>query len=191
MILTCAAYTTKEGICDGGIDRTQALLDELGITADTWVSLQLIMRHLGLSDTLFSFCRVKKGCEEEARTVLWAFMLEVTGYANRFIMLTRPEFATMLIRANKAINKRCTGIERKMLLRDCHREFQNKHRVEADPAIKHWLNVYMCMLSDKPDHLCATHGSIALMDGAAIHNFRTEIHEQLCQTLNKLLGPET
>lgn len=189
-IYTCAAYTTAHDICEGGKERTQALLDKLGLGFNEWGSMQLIMRELGLSDTLFSFCKVKKGCEAEAQEVLGKYMLQVTGDALNLIHLTRPDISSQLTRANKAINKRCLNIRRPELLAQEYAHVNRMHGNEAEVNIRHWLDVYRCMLSDKPDHLAATHASIALMDGASIIGIRQHMHEHLCDTLNRLLGEE-
>jgi hypothetical protein len=189
-IYTCAAYTTAHDICEGGKERTQALLDKLGLGLNDWGSMQLIMRNLGLSDTLFSFCKVKKGCEQEAQQVLGQYMLQVTGDALNLIALTRPDIVSELVRANKAINKRCINIRRPELLAQEYNHINRLHANEAEVNIRHWLDVYRCMLSDKPDHLAATHASIALMDGAGIIGIRDQMHKHLCATLNRLLGDE-
>lgn len=189
-IYTKAAYTTKEGICEGGLERTIQTLDRLGLTMDSRVSMQLILRELGLSDTLFSFCRVCKGCEAEAQQVLHKYMLAVTGLALRFLTLTRPELAEPLVEANKVINKRCAGLDRKALLAQVYKKIKVLHENETAPQDKHWLNVYLCMLSEHPDHLCATHASISLMDGADVVGIRAEIHARLVQELTDLLGEE-
>lgn len=189
-IYTCAAYTTAHDICDGGKERTQALLQRLGMGLNDWGSMQMIMRNLGLSDTLFSFCKVKKGCEQEALKVIRAFITQAVGDAFQLIGLTRVDLATELVKANKAINKRMQGIERPALLLQEYNAVSRLHVNEPEPHVKFWLDVYRCALSDKPLHLIATHASIALMDGADIMKFRSEMHAHLCEKLNELLGPE-
>ena len=69
MIYTKARLTAEYNICEGGTERTEKALERLGLTMDSRVSMQLIMRELGLSDTLFSFCAVCKGCEDEANKI--------------------------------------------------------------------------------------------------------------------------
>lgn len=189
-VYTCAAYTTAADICDGGKERTEALLQRLGLGLNDWASMQLIMRELGLSDTLFSFCKVKKGCEKEAQKVLRAFITHCVGRASSFIGLTRMDLASQLVNANKAINKRMAGIHRPAYLLQEYKAVSRLHVNEFEPHVKFWLDVYRCALSDKPEHLIATHAGIAMMDGAAVLNFRPQMHKALCDKLNELLGPE-
>lgn len=189
-IYTKAALTTVEGICDGGIERTKATLAKLGLTMDSRVSMQLILRELGLSDTLFSFCSVCKGCEEEAAQVLGKYMAVVTGLACRFLQLTNAEYAEDLLAANDTLNKRFAGMDRKMLLAEHYKKFKIHHATDDMPQNKHFLNVYLIMLSSQPNHLCATHASIALMDGLEICGARREMHDRLYTELSDLLGDE-
>ena len=186
-IITKAAWTAKYNVCEGGTARTAAALEANGLTMDDEVSMQDIMRTLGLSDTLFSFCKVKRGCEPEAQRVLGEFMRAVVGYALRWITFTRSDLSEALVQANKAINKRCDGISRPALLAQEYAKINDLYRVEHEPKIKYWLDVYRCVLSNKPDHLAATHAAIALMDGADVMKMRNAVHEQLCAVLNNLL----
>lgn len=189
-IYTRAAWTTTSGICEGGLVRTMEALEKYGLTLDSDVSLQTILKELGLSDTLFSFCKVTKSSQKEAIRVLRQYMLEVTGLAGRFLLLLHPEYAEPLADANKVINKRCRGIKRPELMAATYAKIKALWKAETSPQDRHWLNVYLCMLSKQPDHLVATHASIALMDGAEVVGTRKEIHDRLYKTLEDLLGPE-
>ncbi len=66
-VYTKASLTAKYNVCDQGVERTKAALEKNGLTMDSKVSMQLILRELGLSDTLFSFCSVCKGSEKRRR----------------------------------------------------------------------------------------------------------------------------
>lgn len=189
-IYTKARLTAQHNICEGGTERTAAALERLGLTMDSKVTMQLILRELGLSDTLFSFCAVCKGCEIEADKVLHAFMLEVTGLACRWLLLMNPTYVSALERANAAINKRCRGLKRPELNSQIHKEIKALQDEQTNPQDRYWLSTYLCMLSHHPDYLAATHGAIALMDGAAIVNMRDEIHAHLVSHLTVLLGPD-
>lgn len=190
MIRTKAAYTTKEGICEGGMERAIATLERLGLTMDSWVTMQLIMRELGLSDTLFSFCRVKKGDEAEASRVLRTYMEYVATVAYKFIWAADPDYAPKLHKPMLAIDKRVKGHDRRPLFAAQYREVKKLWEIETRPHVKHWLNALLCLLCEYGNHLCATHASIALMDGADIVGIRAEVHENLCFQLNSLLGPD-
>lgn len=190
MIRTKAAYTTKEGACEGGLERTIAALDRLGLTMDSWVSMQLILRELGLTDTLFSFCKVKKGDEAEAIKVVREYSSYVAALASRFIWVAEPTYAATLDRPLQAIKKRMQGVDRRPLYNAQYEVLKRAHGEETRPHIKHWLNALMCLLSTYGEHLCATHASISLMDGADIVGIRREVHEELLKKLHELLGPE-
>lgn len=191
MIYTKARLTAEFNICEGGTERTAATLERLGLTFDSRVSMQLIMREMGLSDTLFSFCAVCKGCEEEAQQTLWKFMLEVTGRAGQWLTLMAPaELVKTITEANKVINKRCSGRPRPALMKKLHDDVKALHDICPHEQEKFWLYVYMCMLSDKPDYLAATHGTIALLDGCAVVGMREEAYNVVFKTMMDLLGPE-
>ncbi len=89
------------------------------------------------------------------------FCAYVTGLACRFVSLTRPEWAADLAKANHVLNKRHDGIEREALLSESYKNIKILHQLEDMPQNKHWLNVYLIMLSTQPEHLRATHGAIA------------------------------
>lgn len=190
MIRTKAAYTTKAGICEGGLERTNAVLERLGLTYDSWVSMQLIMRELGLSDTLFSFCKVKKGDEAEAHRVLTTYTEYVASILYKYIWIADPTYTPKLSRAMAAIDKRLKGHDRKALLQAQYQTVRKLHEEELRPQIKHWLNGLLCLLSDNPLHLASTHASIALMDGADIVGVREAVHNNLYSQLMDLLGPD-
>lgn len=187
-IHTRASLTAKFNVCEGGTQRTKETLERLGLSFDSKVTMGLILREMGLSDCVFSFCAVEKQDRGEADRVLWAYMLYVTGLAQRFIILTHPTYDDMMAEANKAINKRCEGHKRPAQLARIYARVNDAYRAEPDAKIRYWLDVYRCMLSDKPDHLAATHGGIALMDGAQIAGIRAEIHATLVVELTRLLG---
>lgn len=187
-IKTRASLTAKHNICEGGTERTKLTLERLGLQFDSIVTMGLILREMGLSDCVFSFCATEKEDRKEADRVLRAYMLYVTGLAQRFIILTHSQYDAMLAEANKAINKRCEGHRRPAQLARLYAKVNDAYRTESEPRVKHWLDVYRCMLSDKPDHLAATHGGIALMDGADIVGIRNEVHIQLVEELTRLLG---
>lgn len=172
------------------MERTLAALERLGLTMDSWVSMQLIMRELGLSDTLFSFCKVKKGDEKEAKKVLREYMEYVAVTAFKFLCVADPSLAVPLTGPMKAIDKRIKGYDRRPMLAAEYKNVKNIYNEELRPHLKHWLNALLCLLSEYGDHLCATHASIALMDGADIVGIRKEVHTNLCHQLNELLGPE-
>lgn len=190
MIRTKAAYTTNAGICEGGMERTMAALEKHGLGLHSWVTMQLILRELGLSDTLFSFCKVKKGDEPEARRVLRHYMGHVAATAYRFIWVADPSYVDKLNRPIHAIDKRVRGHDRRALFAAQYKDVAKLHKEETRPQIKHWLHALMCLLSEYGDHLCATHASIALMDGADIVGIRKEVHGNLVHMLSELLGPE-
>ncbi len=188
-IYTTAAMVAKHGVCPGGTERTAAALAKRGLNMDSRVTMQIILKDLGLSDALFSFSEVEKASRKEAKQVLRQYMRTVAGYACRFILLTHPEYGEALAAANKPINKRCDGIDRPELARKHMVRIGRLHQAETDPSAKHWLNVYRILLSAKPDHIVATHASIALMDGAKAVGVRDEVHQQLVTVLKDLLGP--
>lgn len=191
MIYTKARLTAEYNICEGGTERTEKALERLGLTMDSRVSMQLIMRELGLSDTLFSFCAVCKGCEDEANKVLWTYMMEVVGRAGRWLtMVGTPDIVKFVAEANGAINKRCSGRPRPALQKKLHDDAKALHDLCPFPQDKFWLFCYMCMLSDRPDHLAATHATIALLDGCEAVGMRQEAHDTLFKVMMDLLGPE-
>lgn len=191
-IYTQAALTAKFNVCEGGTARTAEALSRLGLTMESPVTMQLILRELGLSDTVFSFCAVQKGCENEAREVLHQYMLFVTGLACRFIMLTpsQPEYAELLANANHVINKRCAGIDRKALMQASYERVSAAHSAESIPYMRYLLETYRHMLSTNPDYLAATHAGIALLECAKLVGVYDEIHQRLVDELTRLLGPE-
>lgn len=190
MIRTKAAYTTQAGICEGGMERTIATLERLGLTMDSWVTMQLILRELGLSDTLFSFCKVKKSDEAEAKRVLRTYMEHVATTAYKFIYISDPPYFGKLREPMLAIDKRVRGLDRRPLFAAQYKVVKALHSAENRPHIKHWLNALLCLLSEYADHLCATHASIALMDGADVVGVRSDVHENLMYQLSQLLGPD-
>lgn len=192
MIYTKAAWTTTSGICDGGYKRTVDALAKHGLTMDSDVSMQTILAELGLSDTLFSFCKVKKGGEVEAAHVLGKYMQHVAGYAFKFLSYTTPiEEMAVLAKSNKPINKRADGIKQTATMAHCYKLVNKLYQKETHASSRFLLDVYRIILSDKPEHLKATHASIALMDACAVHDARKECHDTLVKVLSDLLGPDT
>lgn len=189
-IRTKAAWTLPEGVCDRGRERTAEALARLGLTEDSMVTMQQILQELGLSDTLYSFCRVKKGDEAEASTVLRRYMNAVANATYRYIIVADPNYAELLKPPMLAIDKRVRGIRRPELWNKRHAAVKALHDAEQRAHIKHWLNALLCLLSSHKDHLCATHASISLMDGADIVGIRKETHTVLYETLSELLGPD-
>lgn len=188
-IHTRASLTAKFNICEGGTARTAQTLDRLGLTMDSPVTMGLILREMGLSDCVFSFCAVEKKDRAAADKALRSYMLHITGLALRFIVVTHnAEYGEVLLEANKVINKRCEGHSRPAQLARAYAKINDLYRAEADPKIKYWLDVYRCMLSDKPDYLAATHGGIALMDGANVAGIKEPVHAELVDVLYRYLG---
>lgn len=190
-IYTQAALTAKFNVCEGGTARTAAALSRLGLTMESPVTMQLILRELGLSDTVFSFCAVQKGCEEEARRVLWGYMLCLTGLACRFITLTHPEYIELIANANHVINKRCSGVNRKELMQQNYERVSAAHASEEAPNIRYFLDTYKHMLSTSPDYLAATHAGIALLEGCKVVGVYNEVHTKLVGELHTLLGVDS
>lgn len=172
------------------MERTMTALEKYGYNLHTWVTMQLILRELGLSDTLFSFCKVKKGDEKEASRVLRTYMEHVAATTYKFIWVADPDYAAKLARPMHAIDKRVKGHDRRPLFAAQYQEVKKLYNAENRPQVRHWLNALMSLLSEYGDHLCATHASIMLMDGADIVGIRKEVHENLVYQLSQLLGPE-
>lgn len=191
-IYTRAAYTTTQGICEGGMERTEATLKKLGLTMDSDVSMQLIMRELGLLDTLYSFCKVCKRSEKEAQNVIRKYCLFVGGKAAQWLLLTRSDLAQDIAGSNRALNLRFTGRDNPKLRNAAMASMTIVHNHEHTTIIeRQWAEVYRCLLADKIDAFCATHATSALLEGARMCGMQSEVHERLCQELNQLLGPET
>lgn len=192
-IYTRAAYTTTQGICEGGMERTQATLDKLGLTMDSDVSMQLIMRELGLLDTLYSFCKVCTRSEAEAERVIRQYCLFVGGKAAQWLALTHSDMAEMIAAANRALNLRFSGKDNTKMRRTSLAAWTTALTLNADSfniVERQWVEVYRCLLTDKIDAFCATHATVALLEGARLCGMWEEVHARLCQELNQLLGPE-
>lgn len=193
-IYTRAAYTTTQGICEGGMERTIATLEKLGLTMDSDVSIQLIMRELGLLDTLYSFCKVCKRSEAEAQHVIRQYCLFVGGKAAQWLLLTRGDLSELVAASNKALNMRFTGRDNGKVRRRAQVAWTTLLTMEGERVNiieRQWIEVYRCLLADKIDAFCATHATVALLEGARLCDMQPEIHERLCKELITLLGPET
>lgn len=185
-IYTTAAKVAKHDVCDGGTERTAAALAKRGLTMNDVVPMQLILEDLGLCDALFSFCEVEKKSRKEADLVIREYMRNVAGYITRFLSLTHG-YGEELRQGNHVLNKRFDGIDRPSLLRKSFVTFRKLHEAEVDPAGKHWLNAYSILLSPKPDHICAVHSTVALLEGAAVTGFDKEMRDMLVNVLQTLL----
>lgn len=179
------------GICEGGLERTNETLARLGLNMDSLVSMQTIMRELGLTDTLYSFCKVTLESRAEAQKVLGEFIKYETELAYWLINFTRSDLSTAIKQAARPIKKRAEGTPREALQQQEYESLSRLYYNEPEAHIKHWINAFRCLLSnEKSDSLAATHAAMALMDGADIIGIREEIHKRLCDKLNELLGPE-
>lgn len=191
MIYTKAAWTIPAGACDGGTERTAVALDKAGLTMDSLVTMQLILEHLGLTDTLYSFCVVKPSSKAEADKVINAYCKAVVGYAHQFLGLTYPHVAQALVETHQALNKRFEGHNRPGQVARAYAVANDIYKEQTDPTIRFFVDVYRIALSSHPHHLIAVHTSIALMDGVALADARQEVHDRLVELLSELLGPDT
>lgn len=179
-IYTSASRTHKpeHGICERGIENTQRVLAKLGLTMESLVTMELILDELGLCDCLYSFCEVRKGCEEEASFVLRNYMAYVRE-------LTQEYLGVYVV--VESVNKRLAGVMRPALLMRDHAAICDARAVLSDPIKMYGMDVYKCLASSFTDSQAANHASIALMDGAELLGKRAEVHDKLTQRLRSLL----
>lgn len=187
-IYTTANLVAKHNVCEGGRERTAAALAAEGKTMDTVVTMQNILRSLGLTDALYSFSEVLPESREEADRVLRRYMLELAGRASNLILLTEPNLAATLAEANGAINKRCEGVYRPQIMRRQWAAIMACRTKRVDPGLRYWLQAYAELLSPKPDYLAATHATVAFVDGCRDKKLAAEATETLTNTLAALLG---
>lgn len=179
-IWTSASRTHKEkhGICVDGIRRTQQVLAKLGLGMESLVTMRTILEELGVSDCVYSFCEVRKGCEDEADRVLRQYM--------SYILDLTEEYLGVRLYTN-GLNKRLAGVSRPALLLEEYNIVNNDYHNEPEPVKRYGYNVYRCMLSPKTDSQAATHAGISLMDGAEVLGKREEVHGKLFAKLQELL----
>lgn len=187
-IYTKAEWTLAEGPCEGGVERTDEALARLGLDRSSMVSMQLILRELGLTDTLYSFVRVRGDCKKEAQEKLAKYAMEVAALAHGVLVLVYGE---KLMRINRAINRRYVG--GRGFNPEClqaQREVLELKREETNISMQHLLEAYSCLLSNKSDAISVTQATVAALDGASVANARAEVHGHLTRKLAEILGPD-
>jgi hypothetical protein len=177
-IYTSASRTHKHNPCPEGAKRTQEALAKLGLNMQSLVPMRVVLEELGISDTVFSFCEVRKGCESEADKVLRAYM-------SFLIHLTQGYLG--VYHECRSLNKRLAGHMRPATLATEYALIDHVRAHETDPVRMKGLEVYKWLLSDNPNHLCALHAGIALMDGAELIGKREEVQQALLGKLRELL----
>lgn len=185
-IYTSAALTCQphQGYCDQGEERTRATVARLGIQWDTLIPMRLILDEMGISDCVFSFCKVKKGCEGEAHTVLCQYM----QYLFQGAMQEADIDVELFTAEVKAIRKRCEGYNRPHLLKTAHAAMAYLKNSEPDVGKRHALEALKCLSSDRPDELAATHAGIAMMELGRVRG--VDIEGQLRRKLEELMPRE-
>jgi hypothetical protein len=177
-IYTSASRTHKHNPCPEGAKRTQEALAKLGLNMQSLVPMRVVLEELGISDTVFSFCEVRKGCEAEADQVLRRYMSFLVHLTQGYLGVYHD---------STALNKRLAGHMRAVPLAKEYALVDHRHSHEASPASRKGLEVYKWLLSDNPNYLCALHAGIALMDGAELIGKRQEVHDKLLGKLRELM----
>lgn len=177
-IYTSASRTHKHNPCVDGSARTKEALARLGLNMNSLVPMSVVLEQLGVSDTVFSFCEVRKGCEAEADRVLREYMKHILVLTKEYLGFDAW---------SKGILKRLEGHIRPRILADELTVFMYGISTEPDPVARKALEVYRCMLSEQPNYLCALHAGIALMDGASFLGKHAEVRQALYDKLKELL----
>jgi len=189
-IYTTAARVAQHNVCEGGQERTAAALAREGKTMDTRVTMQNILRSLGLTDALYSFAEVEPASAKEAQTTLRAYMRALAGVTSNLILVREPIYGVELAIANKPLNKRCDGIYRPHLLRKEWVRIANLRKGRIEPEMRYWLQAYMDLLSPKHDYMAATHATVAFLEGAKAAGIYGEALHTATNILAELLGPD-
>lgn len=179
-IYTSASRTHKPkyDICADGRIRTANLLDKHGLHMDSLVTMRFILEEMGISDCVFSFCEVRKGDEQEAAQVLQAYMAFLLDLVSEYFHIYLP---------SKALTKRLQGHIRPEALLKEYKGVKLLRETESDNAQRKALEVYLCLLSDRPEYQAVTHAGIALMDAAELIGKRTEVNNRMLTKLRELL----
>ena len=162
-----------------------AALKRLGLTMNSVVSMRTILDQLGVSDTVYSFCKVKPESQKEADHVLHTYMEYLYDIAlNRFGAFDPAEYPMHA----KAIRKRCQGIYRPKLLAEASIALTKmKAGVESPERLKA-LDAMLCLSStNHADAIAATHAGVALMDACRASGAGEALAEELRAKLEELM----
>ncbi len=186
-IYTSAALTCQphDGYCEQGEPRIKAVLAKHGLQWDSLVTMRFILDELGISDCVFSFCKVKPSCEKEAKETLAKYMVYLYTVALGYADLDPTD---KLLRDDlKAIRKRCEGHHRPRPVAIAHAVVTATKREQGDPVRRYGLEALVCLSAPKADELAATHAGIALMEAGRRNGDGDLVQNQLRTKLEELL----
>lgn len=173
------------GYCEGGAERVKAALAKHGLSMESIVPMRMILDELGVSDTVFSFCKVCKGSEKEAEQVLHTYMLFL--YEGAVHQLAGVDLEPYGL---KAIRKRCEGHNRPHLLVGANKAMAYLRNSNPNPTERYALKALEALSMPVPDEIAAVHAGQALMQMGEAAGDPHRIQDMLRRKLEELMPRE-
>lgn len=182
-IYTSFALASTHTLCKGGTERAKDFMDTFGFKPDDHIPMRLLLDHMSISDCMFTFVKVTKQSEAEARYVLTEYMQYLYTKAVPLSGIDSDSFTIAL----KAIRKRCEGHNRPVPLAHARSIMASLRRAEADPVRIYALDALRFLATPWHDALSACHAGLSLMDAGRYGEIGSDIRIALTTKLQELI----